>query len=231
MKQTEEPLSILNEDRLMFGAGDPTTGLQYPTMEEYKRMQNGNAAGSMGQAQSIPHPDDMPAFIPGEMSVTQSQMKNHALLSGIPMEGESVRKQPKPDPMFAGIAVETSTRPVTQAPIKKAQAAPGNPAAEMLSNLIRNAKKEPKRIKLDLTVNLPVKNFLDILEDKFLEKNRKLVFQEMMSLIDKEEMLNQIKEYIEKFYAIQPKRPKKNAKAVKSDKDGHVEEVVAGDTE
>jgi len=186
----EEKMEILPEDRIMLKPGAFADDY-YPTEEEYQQMTQGNGSANLGNANRIPHPNEIalnPDYAVKPPIVKREKV--NPLLAGIPTEGESQKR--KKNALLDGIEEENFK-----------QKAPVNPDLELITRLLTNCKKSEFEIDFNLKVKLPYIKFFDIFDDDFVNKNEELIFDEITKLIDQKLITEQLKEKVKEIYDVQ----------------------------
>jgi hypothetical protein len=153
--------------------------VDYPSEEELSRnMHDGKY--SMGNADVIPHPDEIPQM---QQQMYNVQQDNFA--SGIAGEYDDTNE------MTRGLSYEEPTVRIEKA----------NP----VTAIIDKAKKKEFELELKLKVNLPAQGLFDILDDEFVAENLESILNVLINKIKQTDLDEQLKANLISIYNINAK--------------------------
>lgn len=149
----------------------------YPSAEELANFEK-NGQYSLGKAEAIPHPDQLPPPPPPSANPI-----NDNFTRGLAEEGKEHLMQ---NNFTQGLGVDQSQRK----------------AHDPIRNLIDKTKKKSFNLSLNLHVQLPVAAFFEMLDDDFVKDNLDSILNELINKIKQTDLDSQLKENLIKMYNI-----------------------------
>lgn len=157
----------------------PDPKSDFPTEEELANsMKDGKY--SLGQAETIPHPDDLPPI--------QVKRHNDNFTAGLVEEGKE--HLINNDNFTQGLQEES--RANTQKPV-----------VDPFISIIDKAKKKEFNLDIKLTVKLPASGFFAMLDDDYVKDNLDGLLKSLINKIKQSDLDSQIKENLIRIYNIE----------------------------